>query len=126
MWKSDSRRESRWTKKTKVLLANNEGVDIIVFASGGTPSAAEDVINKIWKASFSDEELNKIPHFYMQSGLNYGKMGMADRLIMKTLAKMLNRKKDKIQMKSDVNKLLEAHTIYLLEKTRIVRLIAKI
>ncbi|MGL5351808.1 MAG: hypothetical protein ACRDA5_00635, partial [Clostridium sp.] len=36
-----------------------------------------------------------IPHFYMQSGLNYEKMGIVDRLIMKSLAKMLSSKNDK-------------------------------
>lgn len=80
-------------KKIKALFANN--TNIIVFATGGTPSAAENTINTIWKTSFSEDELIKIPHFYMQGGLNYGKMGVVDRLIMKTLAKILSRKKGK-------------------------------
>ncbi len=80
-------------KKVKTLLVNN--ADLVVFATGGTPLAAEDVVNTIWKASFSEEELLKTPHFYMQSGLNYEKMGAVDRLIMKTLDKMLNGKKNK-------------------------------
>lgn len=74
---------------------NNVISNIVVFATGATPSAAEDMINAIWNASFSEEELKKIPHFYMQGGLNYKKMVIVDRLIMKTLANMLSRKKDK-------------------------------
>ncbi len=44
--------------------------DLVVFATGATPLAAEDTVNTIWKANISKEELMKIPHFYMQSGLN--------------------------------------------------------
>jgi menaquinone-dependent protoporphyrinogen IX oxidase len=80
-------------RKIKALFENNR--NIIVFATGGTPSAAEDTINTIWKTSFSEDELIKIPHFYMQGGLNYEKMSVVDRLIMKTLAKILSGKKDK-------------------------------
>lgn len=80
-------------KKIKAMLKSNS--NFIVFATGGTPSAAEDAINTIWKASFSSEELEKIPHFYMQGGLNYEEMGTVDRMIMKALAKMLSSKKDK-------------------------------
>jgi len=82
-------------KKVKALFADNINTMLVVFATGATPSAAEDVINTIWQASFSEEELNVIPHFYMQSGLNYSKMGVGDYLIMKALAKMLSSKKDK-------------------------------
>jgi hypothetical protein len=55
----------------------------------------KDVIDSIWKSSFSETELDKIPHFYMQGGLNYEKMDIADRLVMKTLAKMLKIKANK-------------------------------
>ncbi|TYQ18137.1 UNVERIFIED_CONTAM: menaquinone-dependent protoporphyrinogen IX oxidase [Acetivibrio alkalicellulosi] len=82
-------------KKIKKLFANDKSFNMIVFATGATPSEAEDVINKTWKANFSEEELKRFPHFYMQSGLNYEKMGLIDRLIMKIFAKILSRKKDK-------------------------------
>ena len=82
-------------KKIKELVEKADRPKLMVFATGGTPSAVEDAIRGIWKASFSEEELQKTPHFYMQSGLNYEKMGRGDRLIMKTLARVLNRKKDK-------------------------------
>ncbi|NBG88146.1 flavodoxin domain-containing protein [Isachenkonia alkalipeptolytica] len=82
-------------KKIKDLVEKVNRPKLMVFATGGTPSAVEGAIRGIWKASFSEEELQEIPHFYMQSGLNYEKMGRGDRLIMKTLAKVLNRKKDK-------------------------------
>ncbi len=68
---------------------------LIIFETGPTPLAAEDVINTIWESNFSNEELKIISHFYMQGGFNYEKMGILDRMIMKTLSKILSRKKDK-------------------------------
>ncbi len=68
---------------------------LIIFETRPTPLAAEDVINTIWESNFSNEELKIISHFYMQGGFNYEKMGILDRMIMKTLSKILSRKKDK-------------------------------
>lgn len=56
------------------LLNRKPTIDLIVFATGGTPAAAKNIIDKIWKDNFSKTELTSIPHFYMQSGLNYEKM----------------------------------------------------
>ena len=82
-------------KNIKKMLQNNKRSKLIVFATGATPSEVKDSINKIWEANFSEQELKTIPHFYMQSGLNYEKMGTVDHLIMKSLAKILSRKNKK-------------------------------
>lgn len=82
-------------KRIKALFVVNISTKLVIFATGGTPLEAKDVINKIWQRSFSEKELKTIPHFYMQSGLNYKKMSLGDRVIMKTLAKILGRKKTK-------------------------------
>lgn len=82
-------------KKIKVLFSDNEMSKLIIFETRPTPLAAEDVINTIWESNFSNEELKIISHFYMQGGFNYEKMGILDRMIMKTLSKILSRKKDK-------------------------------
>lgn len=82
-------------KKIKPLLANKPKTKFIVFATGATPSAAEEVINTTWKVNFTEEELEEVPHFYMQSGLSYEKMGFFDRLMMKAFSKMLSKKEDK-------------------------------
>lgn len=82
-------------KKIKEMLLDNERPQLVVFATGGTPIEAEEVIESIWKASFTAEELSTIPHFYMPAGLNYQKMGMGDKLIMKTLAKILKNTNNK-------------------------------
>lgn len=67
---------------------------LVVFATGGTPSKATDVINDIWKNNFN-EELEYIPHFYMQGGMCYEKMDFFDKLIMKLVSKMMDKKKNK-------------------------------
>lgn len=84
-------------KKVKALIRGNAKRKLIVFATGGTPIAVTDRINQIWEASFTSEELEQIPHFYMQSGLNYDEMGTTDRVIMKALARFLGKKEHKNQ-----------------------------
>lgn len=81
--------------KIKEMLKTSNTNTFVVFATGGTPNAADDLIDKLWKNNFSDEELKTIPHFYMQSGMCYEKMGLLDKLIMKMAAHMMNKKKDK-------------------------------
>lgn len=81
--------------KFKNLVAVCPHIRLAVFATGGTPNEAEDVVNKIWNDSFTQGELRAIPHFYMQSGLDYKTMKTGDRLLMKALAKILAGKKDK-------------------------------
>ncbi len=78
-------------EKVKRLL-DSKNCDLIVFATGATPNAAAETIENTMKNNFGD---NPIPHFYMQSGLCYEKMGFADKTIMKMLSKMLSSKKEK-------------------------------
>lgn len=82
-------------KKIKALLLDNKNIKLVVFATGGTPIEAEEIINSIWEVSFTEDERHVIPHFYMPAGLNYENMGLGDKLIMKALAKMLENKNDK-------------------------------
>ena len=58
-----------------------------------TNAAAGD-IERTWKTNLSAEQLAAIPHFYMQSGLNYEDMGFIDRMLMKLLAIILRMKKN--------------------------------
>lgn len=81
--------------KIKKFLSDNENVQLVVFATGGTPIEAEDVINSMWKANFTEKELYAIPHFYMPAGMNYENMNIGDKLIMKVFAKILSKKDDK-------------------------------
>ncbi|MDQ2087897.1 flavodoxin domain-containing protein [Herbivorax sp. ANBcel31] len=79
-------------KKNVLNLADKK---IIVFATGGTP-CIEKVVTKIKKDNFTDEELENINKFYyFQSGVNYERMGMVDKAIMKTYSKILDLKNNK-------------------------------
>ncbi|MDD2647506.1 MAG: flavodoxin domain-containing protein [Eubacteriales bacterium] len=77
--------------KIRKLLENGK-CDLIIFATGATPAAAKDEIEKTRANSLGD---SGIPFFYMQSGLCYEKMGLADKAIMKMLSAFLSRKGNK-------------------------------
>ncbi len=66
---------------------------LIVFAVGGAPNDAASAIDKVWSANFTEDECASIPHFYMQGGINYEKMGFLDRMMMKTAAKIMSKQK---------------------------------
>lgn len=82
-------------KKAKELFAGSKATKFVVFATGATPNAAEDMIKEAWKNNFTPTEMESIPHFYMQSGLRYENMYFSDKLMMKVFAAMMKRKKDK-------------------------------
>lgn len=107
-------------KKIKKLLPNN--VKVVVFATGGTPATEEHTINLMWESSFTKDELRTIPHFYMQSGLNYEMMPLGDKLIMKALAKMLGNKKNKSASESGCEQAI-GHSYNAMEKEYISPLI---
>lgn len=82
-------------KKAKELFRESTATKFVVFATGATPNTAAEMIEAAWKNNFASDELKRIPHFYMQSGLRYGKMPFGDKLMMKVFAAMVKRKKDK-------------------------------
>lgn len=94
-------------KKVKQLFAKDSGAKLIVFATGATPACSEDLINEMWQHNLSEKELSAIPHFYMQSGLNYERMGVGDRLIMKMFAKMMSGKKDKSKEEAEMGQAIQ-------------------
>ena len=82
-------------KKIKSQFINKSIQKLIIFACGATPVFEKNVIDKIWVNNLSESEIKSIPHFYMQSGLNYEGMGFLDRTIMKTVAKLMSKKQNK-------------------------------
>lgn len=83
-------------KKAREVFNKSRAKKFIIFATGGTPNAAAgEVLEEMWKNNLSQEELENIPHFYMQSGICYENMQLPDKLIMKMAAAMLDKKKDK-------------------------------
>lgn len=82
-------------KKAGEMFRRCKAGRVLLFVTGATPNAAEDIVDEFWRQNLTAEELADIPHFYMQSGLCYEKMSFADRLMMKAFAAMMKRKKDK-------------------------------
>ncbi len=82
-------------QKAKKLFEKSGVSRLILFVTGATPNAAAETVEAFWKQNLSPDELAKIPHFYMQSGLCYEKMCLTDRMMMKVASGMMKRKKDK-------------------------------
>ncbi len=83
-------------KKAKEVFNKSKTEKFVIFATGGTPNASSgEVLEEMWKNNLTSEELEHIPYFYMQSGINYENMQLPDKLIMKMVAVMLDKKKDK-------------------------------
>lgn len=82
-------------KKAKEKYAKSSVNRFILFATGGTPNEATKEIDEVWKNNLSEEELNSMPHFYMQGGICYEKMSFSNRAIMKMMSKVLEKKKNK-------------------------------
>jgi len=90
--------------KVKARVKSN----LVVFAVGAAPADAESTINKLWADNFTESEINTIPHFYMQGGLDYDKMSFVSRSVMKTIAKLLSKKKDKTEEEADFEQAISA------------------
>lgn len=80
-------------KKAQKLLSKRGAKKLAVFATGAMPNEAEDQIQKVWEQNLTPEERKTIPHFYLQAGLCYEKMGGVDRAMMKAAAWAMTRKK---------------------------------
>ena len=72
----------RGWKKAQKLLAGRGARKLVLFATGAMPNEAEDTIQKMWGQNLTPAELDAIPHFYLQAGLCYERMGGVDRAIM--------------------------------------------
>lgn len=81
--------------KAKETFQKSTAGKLVVFATGATPGEVTAKIEEVWSVNLPGEEAETIPHFYMQGGLNYEKMGFMDRLLMKMMANMLKKKENK-------------------------------
>lgn len=79
-------------KKAKEMFSLSSAKKFFVFATGATPNAVTEEIETVWKTNMTPEELESIPHFYMQSGLCYEKMSIASKALMKMAAGALEKK----------------------------------
>ncbi len=84
-------------KKGKELFEESGAQRLIVFATGATPDTQTEMIDEAWKNNLTEEERNRIPHFYMESGLRYDNMPLGDKLMLKVFGAMVRRKKEKTE-----------------------------
>ena len=82
-------------KKAQKLLTQRGAKKLVVFATGAMPNEAEAQIQAMWEQNLTRSEQKTIPHFYLQAGLCYEKMGGVDRAMMKFAAWAMSRKKAK-------------------------------
>ena len=84
-------------KKAQGLLQSRGAKKLVVCATGAMPNEAEEQIQKVWEQNLTRSEQKTIPHFYLQAGLCYEKMGGVDRAMMKFAAWAMTRKKAKTE-----------------------------
>lgn len=83
-----------WKKAQKLLEARG-AKRLALFATGAMPCQALAQIQTVWEQNLTPEERERIPHFYLQGGLCYEKMGGVDRAMMKFAAWAMSRKRNK-------------------------------
>ena len=84
-------------KKMKEQMQQYPDIRFIVFATGATPSEARESEKAAMDANFTEEEKRRIPAFYFQSGLNYEKMSIKYKLMMKMFSAMMGKKENKTE-----------------------------
>ena len=80
-----------WSKAKKKLT--QAGAALALFVTGATPQEDQEAIGRFWQDNLTVEERECLPHFYLQSGLCYEKMGLVDRMMMKVAVRLLPKKK---------------------------------
>lgn len=61
---------------------SNPKQNCIFFATGATAPANKKQIETIWERSISKDVLRRVPHFYMQSGINDEKLNTFEKSLM--------------------------------------------
>ncbi|MEL7626245.1 MAG: flavodoxin domain-containing protein [Anaerolineaceae bacterium] len=95
----------------------------VVFATGATPSK-ENYEELIFKTNFRQGEVRPAHFFYLISGINYEKMSLVDRLLIRFFSNMASRKTGK-QQTSKQTSIDLSNRDYIEELLRYVRLKAR-
>ncbi|KAB3525897.1 flavodoxin domain-containing protein [Alkaliphilus serpentinus] len=90
-------------KEFKMKVLSLVSKKIVVFVTGGAPYS-EEIFTNIKMNNYSPDELNRFKLFYFQSGLNYEKMGLSDKAMMKIYHKILELKKNRSDIEDGTNK----------------------
>ena len=90
--------------KARSIFQKSGSGQLVVFATGAMPGTAEETIAKVWEQNLTEEERREVPHFYLQGGLNYEKMGFQDRMMMRGLSFFMKQKKHKTAQDEELMK----------------------
>lgn len=80
---------------------------LIVFCVGASPTESPEVEPAL-KQNFTESELERVRVFYCPGGLDYEKMPVPSKLMMKLFVKMLKTKKDKTEAEQEMIKMISA------------------
>lgn len=80
---------------------------LIVFCVGANPLENPE-IEQTLRQNFNKSELKKVKIFYCPGGLNYEKMAIPSKLMMKMFIKMLKGKKDKTASDEEMIKIISS------------------
>ena len=94
----------KWFKKN---ISKWAGKKLAVFCVGASPIENPDIQTDLPK-NFTDEELKVIKWFYCPGGLDYDKMSVTSKTMMKMLAKSLETKKNKTQKDIEQAKMISS------------------
>lgn len=83
------------------------GKKLIAFCVGGS-SIDNPEIELALKQNFKESELKKVNVFYCPGGLNYEKMSVPSKLMMKMFIKALKAKKDKTKAAEEIIKMVSS------------------
>ena len=72
-------------------LAKLSGKKLVLFAVGASVGRPEE-LEEFWTKALEDTVRDRIPHFYLRGGFDYGRLGGVDRFMMNMLKKMLLKK----------------------------------
>lgn len=84
-----------------------KGKKLIVFCVGASPMESPE-IDKALRQHFNEPKLEQASIFYCPGGLNYEKMSLSSRLMLKMFVKMLKAKKDKTKDDEEQIRMLSA------------------
>ena len=93
--------------RARKLFEKSGAKRFVVFATGGMPCSAADTVEEMWRNNLTGEELATLPHFYMQAGICYEKLGPVDKVMMKMAASMMEKQAEKNPMEAHIVKAVQ-------------------
>lgn len=93
-----------WFKNNIDNWANKK---LIAFCVGASPKDSPD-IEPFLKRNFNASQFRKVNVFYCPGGLNYEKMSVPSKLMMKMLLKTLGAKKNKTEAEQEMIKMISS------------------